>query len=75
MDLLHLMTSSDFNAIALRCPFHALAIVQVGFAGAKMFCALHVSEFFLDILVKKVKPMGCKNQRLSHMDELTQPSS
>ena len=30
-----LMTSSDFNAIPLRCPFHALAIVQVGFAGAR----------------------------------------
>ena len=37
--VLHFMTSSDFNAIPLRCPFHALAIVQVGFAGAKMFCA------------------------------------
>ena len=42
MVLLHLkMTSfSDLNtAIPLRCPFHALAIVQVGFAGAKIFCA------------------------------------
>ena len=28
-----------FIAIPLRCPFHALAIVQVGFAGAEMFCA------------------------------------
>ena len=41
MDLLHLMTFfSDLNtAIPLRCPFHALAIVQVGFADAEMFCA------------------------------------
>ena len=40
MNILHLVTfSSDFNAIPLRCPFHALAIVQVGFAGAEMFCA------------------------------------
>ena len=41
MVLLHLkMTSfSDLNtAIPLRCPFHALAIVQVGFAGAKITC-------------------------------------
>ena len=38
--LLHLLTfSSEFNAIPLRCPFHALAIVQVGFASAEMFCA------------------------------------
>ena len=47
MSLLHLLTfSSEFNAIPLRCPFHALAIVQVGFAGAKIFLHLHVSEFF-----------------------------
>ena len=40
LNLLHMTSSSDLNtAIPLRCPFHALAIVQVGFAGAKMFCA------------------------------------
>ena len=40
MNILHLLTfSSEFNAIPLRCPFHALAIVQVGFAGAEMFLA------------------------------------
>ena len=40
MSILHLLTfSSEFNAIPLRCPFNALAIVQVGFAGAEMFCA------------------------------------
>ena len=39
-------SSSDLNtAIPLRCPFHALAIVQVGFAGARSFVHLHVSEF------------------------------
>ena len=48
MNLLHLKmtSSSDLNiAIPLRCPFHALAIVQVGFAGAGSFVHLHVSEF------------------------------
>ena len=39
MDLLHLTFSSDFNAIPLRCPFHAIAIVQVDFADAEMFFA------------------------------------
>ena len=47
MELSHLMTSSDFNAIPLRCPFHPLAIVQVGFAGARSFVHLHVSEFLV----------------------------
>ena len=47
MELSHLMTSSDFNAIPLRCPFHPLAIVQVGFAGARSFVHLHVSEFLM----------------------------
>ena len=45
MDLLHFITSSsDFNAIPLRCPFHALAIIQVGFAGAEIFLHLHVQR-------------------------------
>ena len=40
MNILHMTFSSDLNtAIPLRCPFHGLPIVQVGFAGAKMFCA------------------------------------
>ena len=41
MDILHFVTSfSDLNtAIPLRCPFHDLSIVQVGFADAEMFCA------------------------------------
>ena len=37
-DILHLMTSSDFNAFTLKS-FSCLALVQVDFAGTRMFCA------------------------------------
>ena len=51
MDLLHLMTSSDFNAIPLRCPFHAIAIVQVDFAGARSFVHLSCFRVFDEVKV------------------------
>ena len=46
------MTSfSDLNtAIPLRCPFHALAILQVGFAGAMIFCAPSCFRVFDEVI-------------------------
>ena len=48
MDLRKMTSSSDLNiAMPLRCPFHALAIVQVGFAGAKIKVSMQLNVFNL----------------------------